>query len=281
MQAINLYLQGGLPGKAALVVHDNPQLAQNTGLMETIASSLFKAQLYEKAGDFFERLGLFERALDAYRRGHAYTRAVELARSQFRSEVVVLEEVSSAGRDDCELSCGFHAHLVSLFCRRGVTGWPPRSKWTPPLTTTLRPVPMPRPLRRPLMLVWCVRFFVHVSTMPQSLTRLSAQWNKAVQYIDILDLEVAQPFYVRLARHFDESRLFEEAEKYYVLAEDPNEAVSMYMRQAMWNDVFRVVDKLHFASACCSPPDELAHHVTAPSQAPVGARCQRPVPEAG
>ena len=41
-------------------------------------------------------------------------------------------------------------------------------------------------------------------------------WNKAVQYIDILDLEVALPFYVRLARHFEDSRLFEEAEKYYV-----------------------------------------------------------------
>ena len=97
VQAINLYLSGGMPGKAAAVVSNQPQLASNQQLMEAIASALFKAHMFEKAGDFFEKLGSNDRALDAYRGGHAFGRAVELARKKFPSEVVNLEEVCGWG----------------------------------------------------------------------------------------------------------------------------------------------------------------------------------------
>lgn len=45
-----------------------------------------------QAGDFLEKRGKDERAKEAYRRGHAYRRAIELARRVFPSEVVSLEE---------------------------------------------------------------------------------------------------------------------------------------------------------------------------------------------
>lgn len=40
----------------------------------------------------FEKVRSNQRALDAYRKGKAYRRAVELARSSFPQEVVKLEE---------------------------------------------------------------------------------------------------------------------------------------------------------------------------------------------
>lgn len=60
-------------------------------MLETIAAALSKAGLHEKAGNFFEKLQLAERALEAYRRGNAYRRAVDLARRIFPREVVALE----------------------------------------------------------------------------------------------------------------------------------------------------------------------------------------------
>eukprot|EP01060_Flectonema_neradi_P010067 TRINITY_DN17208_c0_g1_i3.p1 TRINITY_DN17208_c0_g1~~TRINITY_DN17208_c0_g1_i3.p1 ORF type:complete len:1741 (+),score=384.31 TRINITY_DN17208_c0_g1_i3:134-5356(+) len=89
--AINLYLQGGLPARAAHIVSTyQVQIPQQQ--QEAIATALFKAQMYEKAGDFFEKLGLNERAVTAYRRGNAYIRAVDLSKRVFPGYVISLED---------------------------------------------------------------------------------------------------------------------------------------------------------------------------------------------
>jgi intraflagellar transport protein 172 len=90
-EAINLYLQGGLPARAALVV-TTKHVQVRSQMLEAIASSLMKAGMYEKAGDFFERLNMDERAIEAYKKGHAFRRAVELSRKKFPGYVVTLEE---------------------------------------------------------------------------------------------------------------------------------------------------------------------------------------------
>jgi len=75
--AIRLYLQGGLPAKAAALAQ-NPNYPQTPEMLETIAAALSKCGLHEKAGSFMEKLGMAERALESYRKGNAYRRAVEV-----------------------------------------------------------------------------------------------------------------------------------------------------------------------------------------------------------
>lgn len=48
--------------------------------------------MHEKAGDFFEKMNLLDRALDSYVMGHAFRKAVDLAKKAFSSHVVTLEE---------------------------------------------------------------------------------------------------------------------------------------------------------------------------------------------
>jgi intraflagellar transport protein 172 len=48
--------------------------------------------MHEKAGDFFEKMNILDRALDCYVRGHAFRKAIDLARRSFPSAVVNLEE---------------------------------------------------------------------------------------------------------------------------------------------------------------------------------------------
>lgn len=47
---------------------------------------------WHQAGDFLERLGKYERAKEAYKKGHAYRRAIDLTRRVFPGEVPALEE---------------------------------------------------------------------------------------------------------------------------------------------------------------------------------------------
>lgn len=90
-EAINLYLRGGVPARAAHVVSAY-QVRPEQQLLEAIASALFKAAIFEKAGDFFEKLKMDERAIDAYKKGHCFSRAVELARRVFPQYVEGLED---------------------------------------------------------------------------------------------------------------------------------------------------------------------------------------------
>lgn len=93
ISAINLYLKGGLPSKAAQVLIQN-SLFNNVELAERVAGALYKGGIFEKAGELYERLGSNDRALDSYKKGKAFRPAVDLCRVLYPSEVVKLEEVS-------------------------------------------------------------------------------------------------------------------------------------------------------------------------------------------
>lgn len=91
MEAINLYLRGGTPARAANVV-TNHNLKPETQLLEAIAAALMKAQIFEKAGEFFQNLNMDERAIHAYRKGHFYSRALEFVREKHPDRVEAMEE---------------------------------------------------------------------------------------------------------------------------------------------------------------------------------------------
>ena len=91
MQAINLYLKGGMPGRAAQVILDN-DIQNPVQLLDSVATALTRAGMHDKAGDFYERLNELQRALDSYIRGNAYRKAVDLARKCFPGRVVELQE---------------------------------------------------------------------------------------------------------------------------------------------------------------------------------------------
>lgn len=91
IQAINLYLKGGMPGKAAQVVVDH-DIQQPLQLLDSVAVALSRAGMHDRAGEFYERLEELPRALDSYIRGNAYRKAVELARRCFPGRVVELQE---------------------------------------------------------------------------------------------------------------------------------------------------------------------------------------------
>lgn len=191
--AIRLYLEGGLPARAA-------QVAQTHGvdpqLQQTIAQALMKGGMHEKAGDFFEKLEMPQKALEAFRKGNAYRRAVELARRQAPAEVVSLEE-----------------------------------EWGDWLTSQHQ----------------LDSAFNHYVEAGQYMKAVEAaigarQWTRAMQTVDQLEPDVAQQYQKRIARQLEESRKYEEAERYYVRSRCPQEAVDMWIRQGKWDNALRVAE---------------------------------------
>ena len=91
VNAINLYLRGGLPAKAANVVYNyNTSFPQD--VLEKIASALSTSGMNEKAGEFYEQMEMFQPALNCYVKGNAFKKALDLAKRQDPKLVTKLEE---------------------------------------------------------------------------------------------------------------------------------------------------------------------------------------------
>ena len=70
----------------------NHQYNSDSQLMNQITSALIKSGLYDKAGEFYERMGQMQKALEAYCKGNAYNKAVILAKTSAPQLKIKLEE---------------------------------------------------------------------------------------------------------------------------------------------------------------------------------------------
>ncbi|KAI8848693.1 hypothetical protein BC829DRAFT_443633 [Chytridium lagenaria] len=183
VSAINLFLKGGMPARAAFLL--NHHNLNNIELTERVAAALFKSSLYEKAGELFEKLGSNERALDAYRRGKAFRAAVELSRVFFPQEIIALEEQ-------------WGDHLVAQ-----------------------------------KQMDAAINHYIEAGKSFKAIEAAmgAKQWKKAVGILDCLQPpESGKPYFLELAKHFAGVSDFALAEKYFVQAGKPQEAVDMYTR---------------------------------------------------
>ncbi|KAL2652215.1 hypothetical protein R1flu_020343 [Riccia fluitans] len=203
--AISLFIKGGLPGHAAECVNNHSSFVFQNELIESIAAALHQAGMFEKLGDFLEKRGKDDRAKEAYRRGHAYRRAIELARRVLPSEVVWLEEEWGSWLVTQNQVDGAINHFIEAGC----------------------------------------------GTKAIEAAIASGQWTKAVQIVEAQSSKVAQPFYKRLARHFETAKQYMEAEKFYIRAKLATEAVEMYIRANRWEAGYKVASRyLSEAEGC-------------------------------
>lgn len=79
LKAVELYLRSGLAARAAALLANSPSVA-NASICQEVANKLQAAGLHDKAGELFERQGNFFAALESYRKGRVFRRALDLAR---------------------------------------------------------------------------------------------------------------------------------------------------------------------------------------------------------
>ncbi|XP_077991845.1 intraflagellar transport protein 172 homolog [Glandiceps talaboti] len=212
--AINLYMKAGLPARAARLATSQEELIRNQDIIQRIAAALIKGEFYERAGDLFEKIGDNQRALECYRRGQAYRRAVELARNVYPQNVVKLEEewgdhLMSQKQMDAAIN-----HYIEAGC----------------------------------------------SLKAIEAAIQSRQWNKAVQIVELQDASVASRYYHKIAKHYSSIGDYETAEKYYVRADMPREAIDMYTNAGKWEAAHRL------AVTCMKPEDVAVLYITQAQQ---------------
>ena len=193
LQAIELYLRGGMPGRAARLIKQHG-INNPPSILERVSASLTAGGLHEQAGEFYERMDQLQRAMDAYLKGASFRKAVELARKHFPGRVVELQELWG--------DYLFEHNQVEM----------------------------------------AINHYIEASMSSKAIdAALSArQWTKAAQMLENVDLDIAQPYLRRLARHYEDSNDTSEAERFYVAAGAPDKAVEMYTRANLWDRAHKI-----------------------------------------
>ena len=198
-EAIDLYLKAGMPAKAAGVIRDH-NIMNDPRRLDEVTSALVDANLHAKAGEMYERSDNIRGALDAYKKGNAFAKAVELAQRHFQAQVVDLQEM-----------WGDH-------------------------------------LRAENRMDQAVNHFIEagVHTKAVDAAVMARQWSKAKEIVDMIaisDKETSRPFYLKIARHYEQTANYDEAEACYVGAGAVERAVEMYTDANKWDTAYKLAKK--------------------------------------
>jgi len=210
--------------------------AFSPALLDTIANALFSSGMYERAGQFFERLSDPQRAMEAYRKGQAFgrrdpphispisPRISPISRPHFAcisptspysstvsrlhlGRAVELSRRDFQGRDVVELEQLWGDHLVAH--------------------------------KNPDA---AINHYTEAGAYVKAIEAAIScrQMTKAAQIVETLDAADAKPYYAQLARHFETTRAYDDAERFFLRAGLPQDVVEMYSRCNKWEKAHRV-----------------------------------------
>ncbi|KAG7460913.1 hypothetical protein MATL_G00203920 [Megalops atlanticus] len=256
--AINLYLKAGLPAKAARLAMSRDELVSNSDVVNRIASALIKGEFYERAGDLFERIRNHQRALDCYRKGNAFRKAVELARIAFPADVVKLEEawgdylvqqkqMDAAINHYIEAGCSSKAIEAAIGARQ----WK-KAVHILELQEDRASAKYYLKIAQHYASVQeyevAERLFVkgdHIKDAIDMYTQ-AGRWEQAHKLaVKCMTQEDVSALYISRAQELEKEGKFKEAERLFATVDEPDLAITMYKKNKMYDDMIRLVAKHH------------------------------------
>ena len=255
LQAINLYLSASMPGKAARVITDHG-ITQPSNLLESVAIALEDADMNERAGDFYERMGQRQRALDSYIKGHVFRKAVELARKHFPNQVVSLEEswgdyLVSMNQLDMAINHYMEAHAQTKAINAALKA----RHWAKALSLAEQ---LDRDTAKPYYAELAIHYhackqykeaercYVESDNHSKAVDMWTAvgEWEQAHKLARsfLPESEVAA-LYMDNAAKMEKAQKFKEAEKLYLAVDKPEHAIAMYRRHRKFDTMIALVSK--------------------------------------
>uniref|UniRef100_F6S4V7 Intraflagellar transport protein 172 homolog n=1 Tax=Ornithorhynchus anatinus TaxID=9258 RepID=F6S4V7_ORNAN len=258
LAAVSLYLKAGLPAKAARLALAHEELLANTELVGHITSALIKGELYERAGDLFEKIRNPQRALECYCKGSAFMKAVELARVTFPAEVVRLEEgwgdhlvqqkqLDAAINHYIEARCSIKAIEAALGARQwkkavyilDLQDQSTAAKYYPRIAqhyASLQEFEMAEAL------------FIKGDRTKDAIDMYTqaGRWEQAYKLATkCMRPEDVSVLYITQAQEMEKQGKLREAERLYVTVDEPDLAITMFKKHRLYDDMIRLVGKHH------------------------------------
>lgn len=256
-EAIELYLKSSLPVRASNVINDY-SVSVPSETEDRIVSALIKNELFEKAGEFYEKKGNAQKALEAYCKGNVYNKAVELARRKNPNLVNKLEEKWGdylVSQNMKEAAINHYIEAISI--KKAIKTAILARKWR-----KARELLESQPIDEMLPFYFKIAEYydeIHqfdlaekyyiTSKKPRNAFAMYARAKKfdqakRVAQENIPNKEILE-LYIKQGKVFEEEKCYKEAEQLYTTVRKPEYAIKMYQKAQMWDHVVRLVAKFN------------------------------------
>ncbi|CAF1215295.1 unnamed protein product [Adineta steineri] len=256
-EAIALYMQANLPSRSAHIVMQNAQLKRDNDLVTRIALSLVHAEMYDLAGDLYEHVQEFSKALKCYETGKCFRKAVKLARRTTPKDVVDLE--SKWGDHMAEQMQYLEA--VNHFIEAGenmkaVQAALQGRQWT----RALEILEQQRDENNPDIAKYYKQLALHFAQIQEfekaercylkaqcpgecvEMYNRAAKWEQAFRLAkQYMNKDEVTKLYSNQAKELETKGRYKEAEKLYITINDNTAAILMYKRTKNYDALVRLV----------------------------------------
>ncbi|CAK4705865.1 hypothetical protein LEN26_010812 [Aphanomyces euteiches] len=254
--AVNLYLKGGLPAKAAALLNERNLGRDHRALLESVADALYSAGMFEKAGDQFEKMEQEDRALAAFIKANAFRKAVELSRRVFPDRVMKLEEIwgdylVSQKQMDMAINHYIEGNVPTKAVEAALNSrqWAKAGQMVETLDDEIA-LPYYRRLARHYQdaqqYEQAERCFIKADAARDAVemyTRAN-KWDAAYQVaLNHMDKYETERLYVEQAHRMERQGKLKEAEKLFLTVNEPDLAINMYKNHKNYEQMIRLVTK--------------------------------------
>ena len=256
MEALNLYLKAGLSVRASKLIQNHDSMMSNQDLVSRVISSLMKGEAFEQAGELYEKSGQHDQAMECYRKGEAFARAVELARHYYPTEVVTLEDswgdhLASNKQLDAAINHYIEAGktVKALDAAINARQWKKAVQIIQVIDDSSGELnkyyfklgqhyASLREYKMAEKFYMSGNLYKHAIEMYNT----AGMWEQAHQLASShLDKSEVSKMYIGQAQELEEQGRFKEAEKLYISVQEPDLAISMYKKQRQYDNMIRLV----------------------------------------
>ncbi|KAJ4427860.1 hypothetical protein ANN_23861 [Periplaneta americana] len=257
--ALSLYLRASLPTRASRLIQNNPDMLQNDELVAKVASALLRSELFEQAGELYEKVNQTEKAFDCYRKSKAFPRAIELARYVSPSEVVHLEEqwgdhLVANKQLDAAISHYIEAGktMKALEAAVGARQWKKAVQiiqvFDDPKLVTKYYAQLGQHFASNQEYHTAENLYIKAEMYKEAINMYNqaGEWEKAYSLASqYLEPDEVSAMYISQAKALEEEGKLREAEKLYLYISEPDMAISMYKKHHQYDQMMRLVSQYH------------------------------------
>ena len=254
MTAIDLYIQGGYPAKAAnLVKNYYNQTNFDKVVLEKIIANLNQVGIYEKSGELLEIIGHHQRALDAYRQAKCFAKAVEVAKKNKLKNIERLEEEWGEYLSEQKNYESAIIHFIEAGAHeKAVEAAIQARKWEKAIELVnqypnVNPsfyIDIGRHFEYQRKLDKAEEYYIKAGEPMQAFNMYvnSGKWDNVQQIAKkYIKGEESSKILVEEAQKFEKAGRPKDAEKLYIMAGDYDGAITMYKKLKQYDNMIRLV----------------------------------------
>nr|CAD7394029.1 unnamed protein product [Timema cristinae] len=241
------------------LVQSNTDLLNNDEIVAKVASALLQAELYEQAGELYEKVNRTEKAFECYRKARAFPKAIELARYITPSDVVNLEEewgdhLVSSKQLDAAINHFIEAgkSVKALEAAVGAHQWKKAVQIIQVIEDVEGVLKHYEQLGKHFVATQDFKtaemLYIRAGMFQEAIAMYNqaGDWDRAHKLAsDHLDTAQISTMFVGEAKQLEARGKLREAEKLYLAVSEPDMAISMYKKHSQYDQMMRLVSQHH------------------------------------